>query len=431
MEKLYIDGAVNRIYEESSDFDLVNVTTTVDLSFKDREIWVDVSTLSNNDKNIIMDYLRINYDGSTSLVELNSFRRHIEDVKGLIFHCENNGYNDIASSENEICISYDTYNNYEYSPNAEYVNGGDIVTQTKNHTQLKESEEEKDPSIIDGMISDLNLSKSFLFTFGTGIGALMEPVTKLLEGSGIQLTSTQITLLIITSLAIMLNESNTDGAIKKLKEDGIYQYLNGVKDFINNTHELLNSILKNVMNTTYGLADILGFTFILQPAMKVITELITDYGVSLDSVGQLLIGVGAGAATYAVKGVIRKLRNRIGKGGVNETVDDDFKWANDIETPIPITELDINDKYKFISYPASFLSVVKYEITRNSNIELLDEITFQMDDEDNFLNSGDRPERYNNTFKDGDDKFFVWCDEEHFRISAWLPLKDVYVNRMY
>jgi hypothetical protein len=67
------------------------------------------------------------------------------------------------------------------------------------------------------------------------------------------------------------------------------------------------------MNTTYGLADILGFTFILQPAMKVITELITDYGVSLDSVGQLLMGVGAGAATYAVKSVIRKLRNKIGK----------------------------------------------------------------------------------------------------------------------
>jgi hypothetical protein len=219
------DNSVN----ESSDFDWVGEADIIDLSFKEQELWIDISMLDNNDKNIVMNYLRDGHDADIGSNSLREFRRHVEMVKGLVFHCELTGYNtEVIPIENALCVSYGTHENDDDSPNAQYVNGADVVPQAKHHFSIEESrninesdEEEKDPSIIDDTLSDLNLSRSFLFTFGTGIGALMEPVTKLLEGSGVHLTSTQISLLVITALAMMLNESNTKGAVKKLKEEGI------------------------------------------------------------------------------------------------------------------------------------------------------------------------------------------------------------------
>ena len=79
MEKLYIEGAVNRIYEESSDFDWVGGIGVTDLSFKNQELWIDLSMVGNDDKNMVMNYLRTNYDGSQTKRRVNE--RKFRDEK--------------------------------------------------------------------------------------------------------------------------------------------------------------------------------------------------------------------------------------------------------------------------------------------------------------------------------------------------------------
>jgi hypothetical protein len=166
-------------------------------------------------------------------------------------------------------------------------------------------------SVLEDIVNDLNLSKKFIFTFGTGIGAFMGPVKELLEGSGLHFSEYEITLLIITAIASMLNDSDFGKLKEKIKEEGLLPYLNGVVKFISDSKDLISKILIKVTGSAYTLSDILGFTFLLVPAMNIISELINDYGITLNSVGQLFVGLGAASLTYGVKSVIDKIRNRL------------------------------------------------------------------------------------------------------------------------
>jgi hypothetical protein len=171
--------------------------------------------------------------------------------------------------------------------------------------------ESKEKSIIRDIVDDLKLSNKFVFTFGTGIGAFLRPVKTLLEGSGLQMSDNEVILLIITAIAIILNESNAKEAIKKVKEKGLIKHLKSVVDFIKNTSELINTFLKRIADASYGLADILGFTFLLVPSMKIINELIDGYGLSTDSYKQFAIGFFSAMGTYGVKSIIKKIRTRL------------------------------------------------------------------------------------------------------------------------
>lgn len=170
--------------------------------------------------------------------------------------------------------------------------------------------EENNNEILRGIIDDLKLAPKFVFTFGTGIGAFYKPVEELLSGSGVNVQPEEIVLLILTSLAILTGESDISTLVNKVKEDGLYSALKGVKSFILNTKELINGITKKTIGVTYSLLDVLGFTFILVPVMDVITKLINDYGVTLDSVGSIFSGLILATLTYSVKNILKSIKNK-------------------------------------------------------------------------------------------------------------------------
>jgi hypothetical protein len=176
---------------------------------------------------------------------------------------------------------------------------------------LNESEKEKEDSSLKEILADLKIAPKFLFTFGTGIGGFLGPVTKLLEGSGIHLSQVDIGLLIITSIAFIIQDTD----YKKLKEElvrrDIFKHLGSVTQFINGTQKVINGVLKKVTGASYGLMDILGFTFIMVPVTKILTDLIGEYGITVDSVGQLLTGLAAGTLSYGVKSIINKIRKKL------------------------------------------------------------------------------------------------------------------------
>jgi hypothetical protein len=116
--------------------------------------------------------------------------------------------------------------------------------------------ESDNKSIYKKIVDDLGLTRRLIFTFSTGVSAMAEPVTKLLEGSGVDLTHTQVVMLIIAAIASMMGESNNQQMASKLKEEGVYNYLKDVISFITNVQELINSIFKKVLKSSHTLTEI-------------------------------------------------------------------------------------------------------------------------------------------------------------------------------
>lgn len=317
LENVYIESSVNSLYENIAEYDdlywIKNTNPNVTWD-KNRMYYMDVSDMlyehtqstpiSDWGELTILDILErmedLGYDADISWYDRG-------EIKYLIFTPDVDDVGDkdyLVDYVTKEMTWYPTGDVTEITPEEWEV----MVNNVIGESLIKESEEK---SIIEDIVNELKIGKSFIFTFGTGIGALMEPVRELLEGSGVNLNQTQIILLIITSIALMLNLSKKENLIQKAKEEGIFQYLKGVLNFIKNIKNLINSVTKNVANAVYGLSDILGFTFLLVPSMKVITELINDYGITLDSVQQLFTGLISASAVYGVKSVVNKIRNRL------------------------------------------------------------------------------------------------------------------------
>ena len=185
---------------------------------------------------------------------------------------------------------------------------GDIKAKTLMESILKE---EKSKSIVSDIVEDFKLAPRFIFTFGTGIGALYGPVQKLLEGSGFSLSEYEIYLLIITAIATLINESNTSSLVDDVKEKGLYASMEATIDYIKNSKKIINSVTKNVLGTTYSLTDILGFTALLVPTMNLMSDIISDYGVTSKTLTVMLKGVVLSSSIYGVKSIVKRIKNKI------------------------------------------------------------------------------------------------------------------------
>lgn len=171
--------------------------------------------------------------------------------------------------------------------------------------------EEKNKSIIEDIVDDFKLAPKFIFTFGTGIGAFYGPIQRLLEGSGVTMTEYEIYLLIVTAITTLMNESNSGVLVDRIKEKGLYSSLTDVIEYIKNSKKVINSVTKNVLGTTYSLADILGFTSLLVPTMNLMSDIINDYGVTSNTLGSMLKGVILSTSVYGIKSIIKRVKNKI------------------------------------------------------------------------------------------------------------------------
>ncbi len=179
---------------------------------------------------------------------------------------------------------------------------------------LKEEEQvdPKDDSTIKSVLKELGIGTQFIFQFGTGIGAFMRPVTELLQNQGVSLNREEIALLIITSLAIMLTHSKVEiGKLRQaVRDKDLDVHLGSVAKFIVSTKRLMVAIGEKLGRTVHTLSDVLSFTFMLVPSMNILSELINTYGVTADSVGQLMSGLLLAAGGYGIKTIVGKLLDK-------------------------------------------------------------------------------------------------------------------------
>ena len=168
-------------------------------------------------------------------------------------------------------------------------------------------------STLKDMLNDLKINSGVLFTFGTGIGSFIDPVERLLSGSGFSMDEKDIILLIITSFALIIKDSEGVTLLEKVREKGLMPALKGVINFITNVKDVINAVAKNLVGVTYSLLDILGFALLLNPTMKIIDEVIKNNGIGIDNVERLLLGAALAATVYSLKSVFNKLKGKFKK----------------------------------------------------------------------------------------------------------------------
>ncbi len=171
--------------------------------------------------------------------------------------------------------------------------------------------EEKGKTIIQDIVEDLKLAPKFIFTFGTGVTAFYEPLSKLLNGSGLQLDDYNIYLLIITAIAGIINETDYNVLVEEVKKRGLLKTLGKVKEFILNTEKLLKEVTKKSLGISYTLLDILGFTSLLVPSMSIISKVILENGITMNSMTSLFSGLILATIAYSAKSVIKKIKNKL------------------------------------------------------------------------------------------------------------------------
>lgn len=175
---------------------------------------------------------------------------------------------------------------------------------------------EDNGSLVKKVAKDLGLSSSFIFKFGTGIGAFMRPVTELLQNKGVNINEQEVILLIITAVFISIESMKNSGDVNKLrkalKEKGLLDYLKDVNKLLHSSKEVLKSVGKTLGKTLSSLTDILGFTFMLVPTMNIINKLIVDNGITPESVMGFLSGLALAVGSYGLKNVIDKINKKRG-----------------------------------------------------------------------------------------------------------------------
>lgn len=170
----------------------------------------------------------------------------------------------------------------------------------------------RDSGIVKKVMKEMGLASSFIFQFGTGIGAFVRPVTELLKNNGVSLTKEEVALLLITSFAVMVTHSKVEiGKLREaVRDKDLEQYLTDVTKFILNTKKILVAIGEKIGRTVHTLADVLGFTFMLVPTMNVLKEVIIGKGVDSESVYQFLMGLTLAAGTYSIKVILEKILDK-------------------------------------------------------------------------------------------------------------------------
>jgi hypothetical protein len=165
-------------------------------------------------------------------------------------------------------------------------------------------------------LKDLKINTGILFTFGTGMGAFLGPVERLLSGSGFSLGNVEISLLIITAIAILINDVNKDKLLDKVKNLNLEKALDGVNDLIKNSTDIIRSTVKGILGVSYSLTEILGFAFLLNPVMRVIGSIINDRSITIDNIQTLVSGVVLGGIVFFIKNLLKKSKDNLGESFV-------------------------------------------------------------------------------------------------------------------
>ena len=187
----------------------------------------------------------------------------------------------------------------------------------------------KNENIIKKTLVDVGGIVDGTFTFGTGIGAFLTPVTDLLTGQYPHMTEDNMIMLYITAIWIVSNR-NADKVkllLNKIRERKLTNVLPKVVDFLRSTEEIALKVAEEVGFTISSIVDVGAFTFFAFPILDALKQLISSGEITLENgaayLKSMLIAVGVLAVKNIFNSIIKRLRFRKKQfGGHDELINE-------------------------------------------------------------------------------------------------------------
>ena len=208
------------------------------------------------------------------------------------------------------------------------------LTESKNNELLNEIQ------ILDKIGKELKTSVRFITTFGTGVGAFYPAISRMLENSSVSLNKEEVILLIVTSISVLIHSDEAEKLKQKVEEQGLVKTYNEIHKFIKEYHKFIN-LLKNKSNSiSITISDLLGYTALLVPSMRIISKVIQEQNLGITDVKQLFAGLLVSSSAYGIKSLLDKNK-------IQESFDDEFD-TSDVDT-IPVAQVEEIFKYFHLS----------------------------------------------------------------------------------
>ena len=171
--------------------------------------------------------------------------------------------------------------------------------------------------IIRDVKQQFGVSTKFALTYGAGIGALMEPVEKYLNGEFTGLESWQVSSLVIAAISIVYFEGTEYQKLKKdIEQQGLGDELKGAVSKTEQLKDKFSSMLNVIGISVYRGADILAYTFLL-PILGMVINVVNTFGfdsVEMATLSSSLIHSGLITVSSVVfRDVIQKIASKISK----------------------------------------------------------------------------------------------------------------------
>lgn len=223
----------------------------------------------------------------------------------------------------------------------------EFIESFDNIIKESDSNEEEYQSILKKFSKDLKFNFSLIATFGTGIGAFVPIVNKMISNMNIstEMNMEKVVLLTICSLAIIYLEekkyknskeeeqliNDSKSMLEELKMMGIG---NGIVKMVvkafKSIKNIFNLIGKHIGAVVGGVIDMFAYTSLMIPIMNGIQYLVGKYDLTPETLVQNLIGLAAGVGTIIAKhGVIHILNKLKGKWPFKKK-----EILDEIETPV-------------------------------------------------------------------------------------------------
>lgn len=158
----------------------------------------------------------------------------------------------------------------------------------------------------------LKFNLKILLTFGAGVGGLMEPLMKMINGKFPELTEDQTLLIVVATICIVFNEGKDilKQVLPKIKEEGIE---NEFRYSVLKTKRLITvfkGFLGTLGNSAAFLTDVMSYIYLI-PLLGYLTIALQGQSLSPEQVDVLVKTLGATGVLHISTASLEEIVKRI------------------------------------------------------------------------------------------------------------------------
>ncbi len=189
----------------------------------------------------------------------------------------------------------------------------EILTYDIQQRGLLTESSQKNNNVIKKTLIDIGDIIDGTFSFGTGIGAFLTPVTDILNSEYPHMTEENMIMLYITAIWIITNRhrDKVKVLLQKIKERNLSFALPKVVDFLRSTEEIALKIADEVGYTVSSIIDIGAFTFFAFPILDALRQLINSGEITLDNGAIYLKSMVGAIGVLTVKNIFNSIIKRL------------------------------------------------------------------------------------------------------------------------